>query len=311
VVGRPLTALERRIERDQAMNTPDASLADMVALLRDAADRRPGSTDTERPNRSVVPPPLPTRLDLDELFTTWPGDGIPFGLVDDPVTGRLRPVWWQPGSGATLLFGSRRSGVEQVLSTIILGVIDRFAADDVRLIMIEPSSTRRRALSGLDRPLVVVGADRDDEIAAMLDDIEGRLAAPTSVDSSRRDEGPRHVVMIGDLAQLRRRLADTELLDRLDAVLGAACADEPRFDVVAYASELVAVGPFADLAPRRLVGACSDPNELAALGIQRPAELEGVVGRCRAQPDDDMVQLAMPAAPLETQLARRSLGGTP
>ena len=310
VVGRAFTALERRIARDQAMSTPDAALADMVALLRDAADRRPGSTDTEQPNRVVVPPPLPVHLDLDELFTTWPGDGIPLGLADDPATGRPRPLWWQPGSGATLVFGSRRSGVAQVLSTIILGVIDRFAADDVRLIVIEPSSSRRRALSGLGRHLMLVGADSDAEVAATLDDIEARLATPTSANSFPLDGGARCVLMIGDLAQLRRRLADTDLLARLDAVLGAACADEPQFDVVAYASELAEVGPFADLAPRRLVGTCSDPNELATLGIQRPTELEGAVGRCRSHPADDMVQLAMPAAPLEVQLARRSIGGT-
>ena len=313
VVGRAFTPLERRLalERDRARSTPDAALVDMVALLRNAADLAPGRVDTERPDRVVVPPPLPMRLDLDELFAAWPGDGVPLGLADDPVTGRLQPVWWQPGTGATLLFGSRRSGVEQVLSTIILGLADRFAADDVCLVAVERSATRRRALSDLDAAIAVADGDRTEELAATLDEIDRRLAAPPAPSASAPGEGPRLVVMIGDLAQLRRQLADTELLSRLDMVLSAACTDDPRLDVVAYASELASVGSFADLAPRRLVGTCSDPNELATLGIERPAELEGVVGRCRSQPDGDLVQLAMPTAPLETQLARRSIEGPP
>jgi len=259
----------------------------------------------------VVPPPLPTRIDLDELFETWPGDGVPLGLADDAATAGLRPVWWQPGGGATLLFGSRRSGVEQVLSTIILGITDRFASDDIRLVVVEPSSTRRRTLSELDHPVLVVAADRSDELAAALDEIETFGAAPASDDTSTRVDGPRPVVAIADLAQLRRQLADTDVLTRLDAVLRLACAADPVLDVVAYASELEAAGSFADEAQHRLVGACSDPNELAALGIDNPAELEGVLGRCRSLPDGSLVQMAMPAPAPEPQLARRSVGDAP
>ena len=55
--------------------------------LREAASRRPMGALP----RTVVPPALPTQLDLDELFETSPGDGVPLGLLDDPAV--LIDVW--------------------------------------------------------------------------------------------------------------------------------------------------------------------------------------------------------------------------
>lgn len=305
VVGRVLTPLERRIEQERSSwaNTPDPMFGPAIQSLRVAALQRDiGRSPSPQGGRVVVPPSLPTRVDLDELFSSSPGDGVPLGLVDDPSTADVRPRWWEPGHGSLLLFGSRRSGVEQVLSTITLGVIDRFAPDDVRLVVIEPSSARRRALIGIEG-VRVVPSDRADDIAAALDEIEIELGRQASTGQ------PHMVVLIGDLVQLRRQFADQPLASRIDNVLVAAASAESKVDVIAYAGDLAGTGPFATTAVNRLVGAFSNREELMALGVEEPAELDGIVGRCRSFPGGDLVQLAMADVAAETLLTRRSTGG--
>ncbi len=305
VIGRALTPLERRIEqqRTQGVSGPDPDLGQVVGLLRRAAANRAA----EALPRTVVPPPLPTRVDLDELFASSPGDGVPLGLVDDPGAAGSRVLWWEPGRGSMLVFGSRRSGVDQVLATLLVGLVDRFSELDVRLVVVELSSARRRALDGIDRAVRVVAPDQADEVGAALDEIDTELArtADAQVDG---DDGPRTVVLINDLVHLRRRYADHPLGARIDDTLMAATVDGAGIDVVASASELDEAGPFATAATHRLVGASSSHDELLALGVQRPAELDGIAGRCRSFPDGALVQLATSDSATETLLARRSTG---
>lgn len=311
VVGRALTTLERRIEhqRAQAMDTPEPELGAGVTLLRDAASRRrdDGSTHARR-ERAVVPPPMPNRVDLVELFDTSPGDGVPLGFVDDPSAGGVRTRWWEPANGSLLVFGSRRSGIEQTLASILLGVIDRFSTLDVRLVVIDQSSTRRRALSGLDHAMRVVAPDQTDEVVEALDEIAAELGRCAVADPDEGDR-PRMVVLIGDLVSLRRRYADQPVGARIDEILTAAASPGCGVDVVAYAASLDGAGPFAAMVSSRLVGASSDHDELLTLGVEHPAELEGIVGRCRSFPGNDLVQLATADATIETLLAARSIGG--
>jgi hypothetical protein len=316
VVGRALTPLERRIEQDaaQTSNAPDPALGTVVAVLRDAASQAGRDDPPTTPGgRTVVPPPIPTRVALDELFDGSPGDGVPLGLVDDPGSASLRIRWWEPGSGSMLVFGSRRSGMEQVLATILLGVIDRFTALDVRLVAIEPSAARRRALGGIDRSMRVVAPDRSDEVSAALDEIAAELercaSTSTSTSTSAGTGGPQMVVLIGDLVDLRRRYAGQSVGDRIDEVLARAAVADSGVDVVAAASELEGAGPFTAAAASVLVGASSDLEELAALGIDRPSDLDGIIGRCRSFPGGDLVQIAMSSTTIEDLLARRSIGG--
>jgi DNA segregation ATPase FtsK/SpoIIIE, S-DNA-T family len=314
VVGRALTPLERRIAQDaaQTANAPHPALDTVVAVLRDAASQA-GSDDTPG-GRTVVPPPIPTRVALEELFDAAPGDGVPLGLVDDPGSASLRIRWWEPGSGSMLVFGSRRSGMEQVLATILLGVIDRFSPLDVRLVAIEPSAARRRALGNVDRSMRVAAPDRSDEVSAALDEIVAELerctSTSTSTSTSAGTGGPRMVVLIGDLVDLRRRYAGQPVGDRIDEVLARAAVADSGVDVVAAASELEGAGSFTATAASVLVGASSDLGELAALGIDRPNDLDGIVGRCRSFPGGDLVQVAMGSTTIEDLLARRSIGGS-
>jgi hypothetical protein len=251
---------------------------------------------------------MPTRVDLAELFEASPGDGVPLGLVDDPRTAGVRTLWWEPGYGSLFVFGSRRAGVEQALATVELGILDRFSALDVRLIVVEPSSARRRALAGIDRPLLIVSPDSAAEVDVALDEIADELAR-CAESGSERSDGPRLIVVIGDLVHLRRHHATQPLAERLDELLTAAALSTAGVDVIAYAAELEGAGPFAALASRRLVGASSDHGELVALGVDRPRDLDGVVGRCRSFPGAELVQLASTDTSIEALLARRSIGG--
>jgi S-DNA-T family DNA segregation ATPase FtsK/SpoIIIE len=301
VIGRALSALERRIDqqRARAANSPDPALGPIVDLLRDAASRRP----THAVSRMVVPPAMPSHVDLDVLFETSPGDGVPLGLLDDPAAAGARVVWWEPGRGSMLVFGSRRSGVDQVPTTLLLGLVDRFSDLDVRLVVVEASATLRQAITGIDRSVRVVAPDQADDVADALDEIDA--------ESNRRAsgaDGPRTVVLIDDLVQLRARYADHPLGARIDDVLTRATVGSAGVDVVAWAHELDGAGPFAANAAHRLVGASSNHDELRALGVERPHELDGVRGRCRSFPDGGLVQLATADTSTETLLARRAIG---
>lgn len=309
VIGRPLTPLERRIEQRAGHDVAaDPAIATVVARLQQAATRWVPAADPTP--RIAVAPPLPAHIDLEELFASAPGDAVPLGRADDPATGEFRPRWWAPGDGSILAVGSRRSGVEQVLATIVLGLLDRFPAEEVRLVVVEPSTARRRAL--LDTGLVgaVRAPDRADEIAQTLDEIEAELTRQASAATAPPPVGPRLVVVITDLPLVRVRYASTPD-SRLDDVLAAAGAPGSGVDVIAAAGDLDGAGPFAASAAQRVVGVPADPSDLAALGVDDPGGLEGIVGRCRWFPDDQLVQLAMPDAILETLLTRRTSGGSP
>jgi len=306
VIGRALTPLERRLAQRHAEFSNVASPAVVAAIdvLSDAATRDDATT-TARSPRAAVAPPLPTHLDLEHLWATSPGDGVPFGVTDDPDSAVISTRWWEPGSGSLLLFGSRRSGVDQVASTVILGVTERFGHDDVRLVIIESSPSRRRILSRLDGDLGVAATDQVDDVSAVIDGIA------TELDRQREETEPGTrapmVVVIGDLVELRRS-HDDELIARLDDILVDAAAPASGIDVIAYASELDGAGPFATAATHRLIGTSSSRDELTALGVRRPEQLDGITGRCWAFPDDRIVQLATSDTPIETLLRRR--GGT-
>ncbi len=306
VIGRALGPLERRLEqqRTRAMSGPDPALDPIVDLLRDAASRRP----TRAVARTVVPPALPTQVDLDELFETSPGDGVPLGLLDDPAAAGTRVMWWEPGGGSMLVYGSRRSGADQALTTLLLGLVDRFSDLDVRLVVVEASATLRQAIAGIDRSIRIVAPELPDDVADALAEIDAELLRRPSDGGA---DGPRTVVLIDDLVHLRARYTDQPLGPRIDDVLTRATAGAAGIDVIAWAVELDGAGPFAASATRRLVGASSNHDELRALGVERPGELDGVSGRCRSFPDGGLVQLATAATPTETLLARRAIGEAP
>ena len=165
VLGRALTPLERRIEQ-RSQSTPWS----FTAACRDLAQRARAATD-EVDHPWLVPASLPSSIDTDALFAEWPGDAVPIGLVDVAATGQ-QPIWWQPDDGLLVAFGSLRSGVDDLLTTVLVGMIDRIAPADAELVVVDRSPTRRQVIGAIDRRHLVVDPDEPGDLVALLEMLE-------------------------------------------------------------------------------------------------------------------------------------------
>jgi hypothetical protein len=286
VIGRQHTPLERRLARAARRSSTDIdpSMNAIVHAIRDAAE----TMDVDPP--VLIPAPLVTSIDAGDFFRTHQGDGVPIGMIDDVREARTRPLWWEPGSGPLVLFGSRRSGVDAVITTVLSGIVDRFAPADVHIAAIEPSESRRSALRRVEHVRAVAAPDSPQDVSALLDVVAEALASPGDA---------RLVVVVGDLALVRRELGS--LTERFDELLGAAGGDDPGIDLIVYAGDRSTAGPLWHDGVRCLVGSSSDAAELSAFDIADLRSLD-VVGRCRRFPGGELVQLATSSSPLETIL---------
>jgi hypothetical protein len=285
VLGRALTPLEHRLDqrsRDDAAAMVAAEEIARALSLAAGGQRVP----------STVPHPLPSLVDTDALFAAHAGDGVPIGLVDAPATGPLA-LWWQPDPGIVLTFGAVRSGVDDLISTILLGLVDRFGDTDVRLVLVDRSAGRRRVVASLSQCSLVVDPESAGDIAALV----AQLTEPSST------TGPTLVVLIDDVGRLRAQAAAAGRADELDAALTAAAAAEGRCAIVAVARSLDAPGPLLPLASRRYVGTMNDPADARRLGVSHP--VDGPRGRCRELPGEQLVQLALPDRPITTSIPQR------
>ena len=254
-----------------------------MAACSDLARRaRAATDDVEQP--WLIPAPLPASIDTDALFAEWPGDAVPIGLIDVATTGP-QPIWWQPDDGLLVAFGSLRSGVDDLVATVLLGMIDRIAPADAELVVVDRSPTRRQVIRTIDRPLLVVAPDESDDLVALL----GVLEQPG------RPEGRRLVVVIDDLGHLRAQAAVKGMLDRLDRGLTAARS------VVAVARTADDAGPLLAAPGRHLIGSLADPDDQRRLG----GAPDGPRGRCRLVETGEIVQLAAPDRPLTSAIPER------
>ena len=285
VLGRPLTPLEHRLW--QRSRDDQAAMVDAERIAH-ALSRVAG--DLELP--TMLPRRLPDKVDTEELFTAHAGDGVPIGLVDAPTTEPVA-LWWQPDPGIVLAFGAVRSGVDDVISTIVLGVVDRFGDDDLRLVLVDHSAGRRRVVASLAQSLLVVDPDRVDDVDALV----ALLSEPRSVTD------PILVVLVEDVGRLRSHAAATGRADELDAALATAATAASRCSIVAVARSVDAAGPLLAAASRRYVGTMADAADARRLGVSLP--VEGPRGRCRQVPGQQLVQLAVPDRPLTTSLPQR------
>jgi hypothetical protein len=243
----------------------------------------------------LIPEPLPRSIDAGEFFRTHEGDGVPIGMIDDVGEALRRPLWWEPGSGPLVLFGSRGSGVDAVITTVLSGIVDRFAPADVRVAAIESSMSRRAALRAVEHMRSIAAPDDPQDVSALLDVVaEALRPGKASPDAARL------VVVIGDLPLLRRELGPLEA--RFDELLAGAISKDSGIDLIVYAGDRSTAGPLWQDGVRCLVGSSNDTAELGAFGIEDPRSLDGV-GRCRRFPGGELVQLAVSSASLEAILA--------
>ena len=161
VFGRPLTALERHIERE-ATQHPEAFVEHCRELVVEFA---PGAGS---PPPVLARPALPTPLPVESLFAHYPGDGVPIGIVDDPEDDH-DALWWRPDHGHLVAIGA---GLDGLLDTVLTGLVDRYGDDEIEIV--DGSS---------------IAPDDDAAVAALLDRLE-----PTD-----RADGALLAVVLGDL----------------------------------------------------------------------------------------------------------------
>ncbi len=278
VLGRALTPLEHRIEQ-RSQSTP----LSFMAACRDLAQRAREATD-EVEHPWLIPASLPSSIDTDALFAEWPGDAVPIGLIDVAITGQ-QPIWWQPDDGLLVAFGSLRSGVDDLLATVLVGMIDRIAPADAELVVVDRSPTRRQVIRTIDRRHLVVAPDESDDLAALLEVLE-KPGGP---------DGQRLIVVIDDLGHLRAQAAVKGALDRLDRGLTAARS------VVAVARTADDAGPLLTAPGRHLIGSLADPDDQRRLG----GSPDGPRGRCRMLETGEIVQLAALDRSLASAISER------
>jgi hypothetical protein len=193
------------------------------------------------------------------------------------------------------VLGSPRSGVDAVFATLAVGIAERFGTDDLSVLAIDPSAIRRRGLLRLPHCEIVTGPDDETQVAAVMERVAAHLAQPT---------GPPLLLMIHDVAQVRRTAARARIEHRVEQVLAAATIEGPRVNVVASATDVGAAGPLGPSLGRRLVGAVAAGSD-SPLGELEHLLAGAPVGRCVHLPDGDVVQLPIAPRTLEQAVLTR------
>ncbi len=311
VFGRHPSALERRLERGghARSDVRDSVVARLVQQLVDLADQ----LGIARP-RPLLPIALPTRVLAATLWSTHTGDGVPLGVLDaaEPGGGGASGGvdWWLPGiDGSRLLIGSPRSGVRSALEVLLVGVADRFAVDDIDVIVIEQNDRRRAAMDAVPHVARAVSPDHDGAVEAALADVARVMHERSSSGDFRIHDHPAVLVIARDI----ERLTDPALaaLTHLFAE-GAGVG----VNVVASATRPDGIEAAITAARRMVVGSLSDTDHYALLHVQRSSGVERNVGRAQLvestmadqpisadpNPTVRLVQLAELDAPLDSVL---------
>lgn len=305
VVARAMTPLEQRLHRRRSGSTPhgarDRDLAELAAVAARAAARHADEHGTATPTlvERVIPAPFTPVTELEQLLVAHEGDAIPLGTIDRPATGRHEVLWWEPGPTASLLcVGSPRSGVDAVLSSIVVGLAERVSATDVRVLAVDPSAGRRRAIAGLPHADAV--AAPDDQIA--VGDVFDRLA--TWLEQPTPDDGRHLVVMLHDVGALRRAIGRWGGEHRFDQLVGAATMMRSRVALIATVHDAASGGLLSSSIAHVLVGAQSAPD--GSLPARYEHLLAGAPpGRCVDATTGDLIQLARITGSLEAAVAAR------
>ena len=213
VLGRDLTTIERRLVRRaidsgrRAAIRPNGSDA-LSAAIAAAADQLGGP-----PVRSVMAPPLPDDVAVGDLLARHPGDAVPFAVGGVPGDDDHAICWWQPLEDGVVVSGGDAATRTDVVAALVLGLVTRFAADDVHVYLVHREGSRLGQLARAPHvgATVTLGDDKVAALVTLLDD-----------ESHARDVGdgdrPLIVVVVDGLDD---RHVDEPSLRRLRELLAA------------------------------------------------------------------------------------------
>ena len=263
----------------------------------DTIARRHGEIGEAAPH--LVPPPLPAEIPLERLLADNEADGVPIGLIDDPVRGRHDVVWWQPGRDGSMLFiGTPRAGLDVVISSLTVGITERFAARDLDVYAIDASNRRLTALQRLPHTRAGAPLERLDRVAEIID-LVAQEVTERRVAAARADR-PNVLLLIGDLTQLGRRLRDSSYAAAADRLVVAASGSALGVNVVGCASRASDSCGLADVIDDIFVGSVASQYDADELGIDAASLARLGAGRCRRLPAGELVQLATTATTTTT-----------
>ena len=285
VIGRPLTSLERRLARAVG---PRTTVDDAIRAVLGSVGNLGAGDSTRVP--VLVPPSLPSVVDLDDLLAAHEADAIPIGLADDAAHAEMPVVWWQPGERGTLLFvGSPRAELDGALWAILRGVAERCAPDDVRLAVIDSSNRRIAAASAMPHTDIVAPSDRADLTANVIAHVAAELSARRAEPNLER---PRLVLLVSDLTQVTRRLADSAYSSTVGTLHAIAGGAHDGVNVVALASGIDGTSALLDVAADVYVGLLTNADEVTALGLDSYSMSVCGPGRCWSRATGLLTQLA-------------------
>ncbi|BAN04229.1 type VII secretion protein EccC [Ilumatobacter coccineus] len=305
VHGRAMTPLERRVGRSapRAASSDQYDPATQQIAQRIAAETTTLDDGSGLPEGGLLPPPLPTSVDLGSLLATHDGDGIPLGLLDRPEQADNEAYWWAPGPhGSLLAIGSPRSGMTQLADLLAVGIAARLSTDDLRVFVIEPLPQRRRAYDALPHTVAAVSTDEHHAAQRVVSTVAELLEMRRSGELA---EEAAVLLVIGDLARLIRWLPDDQRDDVLET-LATIGSDGPALGVnlVCITTRVDDLGPLVRLSGDRLVGTVSEASDRTRLGVPAPGPADRHPGRCWSADADRRLQLATPPDSVEHEVAR-------
>ena len=298
VYGRAMTPLERRLARIGAESAERSS---------DGGDETPAGRqgpggDDHGGRGDLLPPPLTGEVAWRTLLAANTGQAVPLGLIDRPERAASDAYLWRPGAeGSLLAIGSPRSGMTRLVDLLTVGIASRLSADDLHVYSIEPLPQRRRALDALPHSAGSVSTDDPAAVVRVILTVaELMRARQNSFDHAEPDV----LLIVGDLARMRRRLPDDSVDDTFEAL--ADVADRGNLlgvNVVCVASRFDDLGPLTRLSGDRLVGSVAVPTDRARLGVPDLGPADRLAGRCWSVDHDRRVQLATPPESVELEVA--------
>lgn len=230
--------------------------------------------------RSPWLPPLPDLVRLDSLASS---EGVPLGLVDDPLGQRQDAFEWEVTTGGHLgIAGGPRSGRTTVLRTLAGGLVARYGPDEVHLYAVHTGGLS--ALQGL--PHTAAAANRSDvehveEVLRRLGEVlvqrqsalarDGLASVAEQHQAARAGGGPRMpylVLVLDGWESLAEELGAIDYGRPVQGLLQMMRDGAPAgLRVVVTGERALLAGHLSGILTTRLVLRVSDPVELALAGI--------------------------------------------